>query len=259
MYIDIKSTWLVPNSGNQSMDSSPSKSLKVILDVDFHGVFPFVRNAKLQAANQHIGWVSESPNYEPFFWANYGGLSGGQPKWWFSRGMLPKPKSPWFRFRKYSSFSQIFSFEQVRAMTFWPMILLKLLLPAFAAPCCGSGIQESGIWHVKKEQLPLNTTKSEVIRWSQHVIWRFLFDSTWNVASICWFWWSTFPSLRCHVTIPLSDDDVSDRPKLIFIALIGFSKALSWVATWKRSFCLGVEKLVQWENYICDMFTLRSL
>ena len=127
MYIDIKSTWLVPNSGNQSMDSSPSKSLKVILDVDFHGVFPFVRNAKLQAANQHIGWVSESPNYEPFFWANYGGLSGGQPKWWFSRGMLPKPKSPWFRFRKYSSFSQIFSFEQVRAMTFWPMILLKLL------------------------------------------------------------------------------------------------------------------------------------
>lgn len=80
-----------------------------------------------------------------------------------------------------------------------------------------------------------------------------------KVASICWFCWSTFPSLRCHATIPLSDDDVLDRPKLIFIALIGFSKALSWLATWKRSFCLGVEKLVQWENYICDMFTLRSL
>jgi len=28
---------------------------KVILDVDFHVVFPFVKNAKLQAANQHIG------------------------------------------------------------------------------------------------------------------------------------------------------------------------------------------------------------
>ena len=47
------------------------------------------------------------------FWANFSDLSRGHPKWWFSKGILPK--SPWLRFRMFSYLPRSFSPPGLRA------------------------------------------------------------------------------------------------------------------------------------------------
>lgn len=186
---------------------------------------------KQQISNQHIGRVSESPNYEPFFWANYSGLGRGQPKW--------------FRFRKYSNFPRVFLLNKWDLWHFDRWFCWNHSCLPFPHHAVVLEFKNQAFDMLKKRTTATRHNK----KWGDRMVTAcYLKVSFWFNNDFLPLFAGFDEALSLHLGVmPLSSFRMMmfsiDQSWYLFLWL-ALARPCRGLLIGKRSFCLGVEKLV---------------